>query len=615
MKTLDDILKRIQPEKQKDLAQLLNIKTSTEAKIREAMLNFFTLYRIISSFNRDEISIFKVLYSGNDGISFGEIQKILGLDIDVIEKSVLNISGLMLVYVIKNRQMLSKKMDRIHCIQEISDIFRISESSDVIDYLNRTAEFLVLKNDSTAEEVLKDDKSSEIIQAIAERGCIIQSGKLIELFQSKDHEKKINEMIEKGYLKIFNIINDKPYIYIGLNEKILPKAASLYDRKNLPETLHVSNNFKAATNLIKAYDVISSSGLFLTKQSKFRKIDLKKISEAMLEISLADGTILADEERAFISMQMLNLLKCLRLDRDIGIISIKNISEKIEDPVLIIKSILLKIQDGIRPGDEFKGEFIIPQFSGMKSILSILAGIKSVNYDYLKLIFLTLCTGSHFKKLENDLENFISGSEELFDQSLNFLTICGLCDTLNGRITLSEPGKKINAILQNKKHNKEIEIKKCIYISPDFTLMIPYRDIDPVSLYTIMAFTEIQKEDVVIEAAITKISIINAKKRGMNIEKFITTLRKYAKNDIPQNLEFLLNDWTKQTISINISRPILLHASHGSFIDEILYSSSSKTIMTRISENYAILDKDSIDIVVKFSKKFDAVITIFEEND
>jgi len=615
MKTIDDILKRIQPEKQKELANILNIKTSSEAKIREAMLNFFTLYRIISSFNRDEISIFKVLYTGNDGISFGEIQKILGFEIDVIERSVFKISELMLVYVIKNRQMLSKKMDRIHCIQEVSDIFKITESTEVIDYLNRTAEILISENESEPDEILKDDKSLEIVQSIVERGCIIQSGNLIDLYPSKDHEKKINEMIEKGYLQIFNIINDKPYVYIGLNENVLIQAASLYRKKCLPDTINVTNNFKAATNIIKAYDVISSSGLFLTKQSKFRKIDLKKISETMLEVSLADGTIIADEERAFIAMQMLNLLKCLRLDRDIGIISIKNISEKIEDPVLIIKNVLLKIQDGIKPGDEFKGEFVIPHYPGIKSILSILPGVKSINYDYLKLIFITLCTGSHFKKLENDLENFITSSEELFEQSLNFMTVCGLCETLNGKIILSEPGKKINALLMGKKHHKELEIKKCIYISPDFTLMIPYRDIDPVSLYTIMAFTEIQKEDVVIEAAITKISIINAKKRGMSVEKFITTLKKYAKNEIPQNLEFLLNDWTKQTISINISRPILLHASHGSFIDEILYSSSSKTIMTRISENYAILDKDSIDIVVKFSKKFDAVITIFEEND
>ncbi len=615
MKTIDDILKRIQPEKQKELIQTFNIKTSSEAKIREAMLNFYTLYRIISSFNRDEINIFKVLYSGNDGISFGELQKILSIDIDVIEKSVLNISSYMLAYVIKNRQMLNKKMDKIHCIQEISEILTISESVDVTDYLNKAAETLIAKNESAPEEIIKDEKSLEIIKTIIKKGCIIESENLLELYDSRENEKKINELIEKKYLNIFSIINDKPYVYIGIDEKILPQAASFYKKKNLAENITVCNNFKNVTNIIKAYDVISSSGLFLTKQSKFRKIDLKKISEAMLEISLADGTILEDEERAFIAMQMLNLLKCLRLDRDIGIISLKNISEKIEDPLLITRGVLLKIQEGIKPGEEFRGATVIPHSQGIKSILTILSGLKSADYDYLRLIFITLCTASHFKKLENDFQNFVNDAEEQFEQSLNFLTICGLCETINGKISLSEPGKRISAILQNKKHSKETEIKKCIYISPDFTLMIPHRDIDPVSLYTIMAFTEILKEDVVIEAAITKNSIINAKKRGMNIEKFIQTLKKYAKNDIPQNLEFLLDDWTKQTISINISKPILLHASHGSFIDEILYSSSSKTIMTRISENYAILDKDSIDIVVKFSKKFDAVITIFEEND
>ncbi len=615
MKTIDDILNRLGPEKQKNLAHILNLKTATEAKIREGMLNFFTLHSIISSFNREEINVFKVLYSGNDGISFGEIQKILGYEIDVIEKSVLNISGFMLAYVIKNRQMLSKKMDRIHCIKEIADIFHIAESSEITEYLNKAAEIMINKNDTAPDEVLKDEKSLSIIKTIVEKGCIIRSEELIELHATKEHEKRINEMIEKGHLIIFNIINDRPLVYVGLNDRALVQAAASYKKKNLSPSVNVCNNFKAASNILKAYDIISSSGLFLTKQSKFRKIDLKKISETMLEIHLADGTPLADEERAYISMQMLNLLKCLRLDRDIGIISIKNIAEKIEDPVLIIKNVILRIQDGINPGEEFKGELELPAYAGLKTVMSILGGVRSIDYDYLKLIFITSCIASHFKKLESDAGNFFDESGELFERSLDFLTICGLCMTVNGKIVLSEGGKKIIALLQNKKHHREVEIKKCIYISPDFTLMIPHRDIDPVSLYTIMAFTEILKEDVVIEAAITKISIINAKKRGMNIEKFILTLKNYAKNDIPQNLEFLLDDWTKQTISINISRPILLHASHGSFIDEILYSSSSKTIMTRISENYAILDKDSIDTVVKFSKKFDALISIFEEND
>jgi len=615
MKTIDDILKRIQPEKHKELVQMLNIKTHSEVKIREALLNFFTLHRIISSFNRDELNIFRILYSGHDGISFGEIQKMLSLEIDVIEKSVLNISNLMLCYIIKNRQMLNKKMDRVHCISEISEVFIISETSDIINYLNKTVDILISKNDSEPEPVVKDEKYMEIIRPITEKGFIINTADLSEIFQLRDAEKRINEMIEKKYLRFFIILSDKPYVYLGLDEKVLVPAAFNYQMKNLQTGLIVCNNFKAATNIIKTYDVISSSGLFLTKQGKFRKIDLKKISESMLEIFTADGSPIPDEGRAFIAMQMLSILKCLRLDRDIGIISIKNIAEKIEDPVLIIKNVLLKINEGIKPADEFTGEIKFPPPAGLKSLFAILSSVKTIDYDYLSLIFITMYLASNFKKLESDPRAIVEQSRSQFEESINFLTICGLTETINGRIVLSDSGKKINAIIQNKKHTKEIEIKKCIYISPDFTLMIPHRDIDPSSLYTIMAFTEILKEDVVIEAAITKHSIINAKKRGMNIEKFITTLKKYAKNEIPQNLEFLLNDWTKQTISVNISRPILLHTSHGSFIDEILYSSSSKSIITRISENYAILDKGSIDNIVKFAKKFDAVITIFEDND
>ena len=145
--------------------------------------------------------------------------------------------------------------------------------------------------------------------------------------------------------------------------------------------------------------------------------------------------------------------------------------------------------------------------------------------------------------------------------------------------------------------------------------MIPDKDIDPSSLYLIMAYTEMIRQDVVIEAAITKSSIINASKRGMNFEKFISTLKKYAKNEIPQNLEFLLEDWTKQTISINISRPVLLYSSHPNYIDELMYGTASKAVKERISENHVILHRENIDEVVKFSKKFDVILNIFEEDN
>ena len=613
MKTIDDILKRIQPENLTIIANVLNSRSLVKAKIKDSLISFLGINKVISSLSRNELSIFKLLYSGNDDISFGEIQKALSIDIDEIEKSVLNMSELMLTYIIKNRQMLNKKMDRVHCIEEITKIYTINESKDVAEYLNKAAELLISNNNAKHDDNIKDEASIKIIRAITDSGAIIQAENLIELYHSKDDEKKINSMVETGLLKIFNIISDKAYTYIGLKEDMLCSGAAKYKKKNIPDSISVSNNFKAVTNILKAYDVISSSGLFLTKQDKFRKIDIKKISEAMLEISLPDGKNIPAELRAHISMKMLNLLKCLKIEKDIGIINIKNISEKIGDPVSVIKLILSKFQENAKQDNEFQEGFIIPKYSGIKSILSILASVKSVDYNYLRLIFI-ISSAANFKKLGTDFNDFITHIEEQYELSINMITILGLCDTISGKISLSESGKKTNALLNNKKYNREFEAKESIYISPDFTLMIPYMDIDPVSLYIIMAFTEIVKEDVVLETAITKSSIINAKKRGMNIETFISTLQKYAKNDIPQNLEFLLDDWTKQTISINISSQILMYTSHGSFIDEILYSNQLKSLITRISEHYAILEKDSIDTVVKFSKKFDAVVTMFDDD-
>ena len=182
MKTIDDILKRIQPENLKKLTNVLNARTLVKSKIKDAMLNFSGMNKIISSLNRNELSILKLLYSGNDDISFGEIQKALSIDLDEIEKCVYNMSELMLAYIIKNRQMLNKKMDRVHCIEEITKIFKINESGDVAEYLNKASELLISNNNAKHEDKIEDESYIKIIRAITDRGAIIQAENLIEQY-------------------------------------------------------------------------------------------------------------------------------------------------------------------------------------------------------------------------------------------------------------------------------------------------------------------------------------------------------------------------------------------------------------------------------------------------
>jgi len=615
MKTIDDIIKRIQPEKQKELASFLNIKTVSEAKIKEALLNIFTINRLISSLDKTELRILRLLYTNNDGISFGDIQKLLDIGIDEIEKSLNNLNSMMLSYVIKNRQMLNKKMDKAFCLKEISDILNITDIQGIKEYLHNALNSLIEKMELPAPDKTPDEKSVSLMRIISDRGGIITLESLSELLTSADQEKKINDLLGKGHLKIFNIITDTHTAYITVDEKFLPNIAGQNKKGNLPSGTTVNNSFNIVVNLLKTFDSISSSGLFLTKQNKFRKIDIKKISERMLKLTTVSGEDFDEEEKAHLAMQFLNILGCLRLDKDIGIISLKSLAEKIDDPVLILKSIFNRVSEGAAPEEIFCANFRLPDYHYIKILTAILAKLKPADLNYLRLVFIINNATSGVRRTEDSLGSYISAIEEAFTRTLELMVICGVAAIDKGKVHITEPGRKLYATLTGKKYTRDEDIKKSVYISPDFTLMVNDRDIDPVSLYRILAFTDIVKEDVVIEAAITKSSIINSRKRGMNIEIFLETLQKHAKNEIPQSLEFLINDWTRQTISVRISRPVMIYSSHSTFIDEILYSNYSKAILHRISENYAIISLDSIDDIVKFSKKYDIILTIFEDEE
>jgi len=611
MKTIDEIIKRTAPERLKEIGAIMEIKGSSEQKIREAFLNIFALNRLLSRLSRDELAILKLLYSDNDGISFSEIHKQLGISIEAIEAATANLSGFMLAYVLKNRQMLNKKMDKLFSINEITELLRIASVQEIQEHIHKIGDALTEKKGQ--EQAPKaDEKLKSIIKKIITRGGIIPAYDMEP--QGPDYEQKSTDACRSGLLTYFIIIEEQARVYFSISPSIALWASGL-SKKAQASPASVDNAYNLAVNILLAYDVISTSGLFLTKQNKFRKIDLKKISDSMLQLRLPAGDAIDGEDTARLILQLLHIMNCLKLDRDIGVISLKPIEDIIDDPVLLFKYISSRLADYKKRDEFFEGEIPIPPYHDLKTLISILGKIKSAEQGAVKLAFMAARISQLLRKNGAMTAEQNAEDSKGFTACLNFLTLAGIAGAGEGQIIMTETGRRVHATLFGKKYARAAEPARCIYISPDFTLMIPDREMDPSSLYLIMAYTEIHKQDVVIEAAITKSSIINASKRGMNFDKFINTLRQYAKNEIPQNLEFLLTDWTNQTMTINISRPVLLYSSHPSFIDELLYGNTAKAVITRISENYALIEKAQIDDIVKFSRKFDVKLSIFEDSD
>lgn len=616
MKTIDDIIKRIQPSKQTEILSFLNLKKFSESKVKESLLNIFTLCRLLSSLSKDELKIFKQVYINPDGISIGDLQKFSSIDADDIERILANLNSLLLVHIIKNRQMLNKKMDRAFPIQEIADIINLSDIEDIKKHLELYLKNLTEKADSPPAKTL-DEKSISIMKIIAERGSIISVDRILTLMPLQELDKKVNELLQKGHLVAFNIITDTHRPYIAISEKSVAYIASLCKKGNLPKDVYVRNNYNLLVALLRTYDVISSSGLFLTKQNRFRKIDIKKIADSIISLKTVTGEEFPEEEKAHLSMSLLNILSCLRVDKDIGVISLKNISDRIHEPLFLLKSIVTKLYKGIVPEDVFCGDFKLPDFSYLNLLARILTKTSHFQLNYLRICFLIASATNSLRELEEFLGSTEEALDKEFFKAVNFFVLCGIAAVEEGKIFLTEEGNKIYLLMSGKtlKEQKELTEKKFIHINPDFTLMIHHREASPDVIYKVMSYIEIIKEDVVIEGAITKNSIVSAVKRGMNIELFLDVLKSNSRNEIPQSLEFLIKDWTQQTISIKITRPVVLYSSHGNFIDEILYSNYAKAVIARISENYCIIKQDSIDDIVKFSKKYDIILTVFEDEE
>jgi hypothetical protein len=143
MKTIEDILKKTPLEKLKEIASVLSMKSYNENKLKNNLHNIFSINKILSRLNSEELTILKLIYTDNDGISFGEIQKKTGMDIQKIENIINVLSGYLFVYITKNRQLLNKKMDKVYCIEEIAGIFTISSYSVIKDYLQNAQDAMI----------------------------------------------------------------------------------------------------------------------------------------------------------------------------------------------------------------------------------------------------------------------------------------------------------------------------------------------------------------------------------------------------------------------------------------------------------------------------------------
>ena len=614
MKEISESIKKLTPEDFKELAARLQIKSKSKRDLLGALSTVTGLHALLKSLDANCHRVLMVVYGAPDGVTFVEIQKELKLDIPVIEKTADILSRSLLIYTIKNRQMLNTKMDKAYGLTEVAPLLRIVEPKVMADRLHKN--FLHLetqKQNPEFEKSLKDREIQSFLKFMAESGCIVTLDAARDRLPQKSAEKIISGLISQNIIQLFQCYRPEFNSYLILQDRISSSVALLDEHDDAKKKVRVNNRYFLLNNLLNTFDVISTFGLFLTKQQEFRKIDIRRISEAMLPLRDMNGTDVPSEESAQLSMFILNRMGCLKLNKDIAAISLFELRNELEQPMLLTKRIL-KAAGG--PGAYeifFKPPFDIPPYDFIKSVIKLLFKLKSATYAYLKITILTRTLSEASERSFTDSLMDIEEEFERFGTVMNFLCIMGIVEIDGGRIMLSDTGRDLASQMLKTYTEEPARPKKNIYINPDFTLIIPAQELPSEALYHLLSHTDIIKHDVIINTVISRPAIVRAQKRGMTLTRFLETLGLYSRNELPQNLDFLLREWSNQTINIKISQHILLTSSHSEFIDELMLGMAKEGIIERISQTHALVRKEYIDEIIKIARKKDAVISLFNE--
>jgi hypothetical protein len=628
MKNLSEIIKNLSSRHLDEVKKILNIKSSSRniaEIITSTLLSYHGMALVISSLSPEEMKILDAAYREKNGITFSELEKRLNLDTEKIEKFTSNLSHILLISVLKNRQKINNKLDKIYLTPEIRSFLNPIDNSLIYNYFNDINNIIESKDFSKCKTAARGLKKSSIeyIEFIYNAGGIIaleEFNDFVQAHQAQTSRNILSDLIQNRYIYIYHDLIESGKTFIILNKKIfiaLITDAVIESKRNI----NIHNRYYLLLNLLKSYDIVSTFGLFLTKQKEFRKIDIKHLDDSMIKLHDMDGTEFEPGKLTQLSLYLLFIQNCISINNDSVIISFKNIERYLDNPLEWLLNIIKLLHDLLKDNTLLETPFDIPEYNDLILIIDLIHRNTNNTYKFIESVYfvkiISQLSGGQFINIKQIRQKI----KKNFQICMRFMCISGIIEIVDNCIKLSDIGLRIAEKLHIKDINfpeetsdkNQKDIKK-IYLNSNLILITPKKEIPSDALYHILTHTDIVVDDVILHTRISRESILTSLKRGMSNDMFFYILKKYLKTEIPNNLNFLISEWVSQTIRLKIFNAAVLYANQQSFIDKIAHSKIKSGILKRISSNYAIIDRKYMDKLIKMAKENDAVINLFDED-
>lgn len=113
----------------------------------------------------------------------------------------------------------------------------------------------------------------------------------------------------------------------------------------------------------------------------------------------------------------------------------------------------------------------------------------------------------------------------------------------------------------------EIAAERTLIVQPNFELML--LQIDMPTLYDVLPFVQVKQIGRASRLVLARPSVIRGMVNGLTLEQMLERLRAHCQKDIPQNVEYTLNDWTRLYKGARVGQVVLIEVSSEAVADEL----------------------------------------------
>jgi len=597
-----------------------------------------------------QVTIYAIIVTSKAILTLGEISRKIRLLPINVEKELSVLKHLMLVYQRKNRERITSNLDKYYPFETIQSVVKIdyNENGDRLRYsINKDIESSEFENMDTVylklleakdkKDLLKKCSTNQAFSTLCESLSdgelylldeAFSNGGIIEINAARVIMDEKKMIIDKTLLKLhnFNVLKDIYYIderfvrvlvipvelfdYLKINP-VFPKASGI---KELQQRT-VTNEFDFVLNVKKLLLFISNRGLTLAQSEKIKQADIKKSEEAIIEMDLR---LFIEKSQVHLIEIILPIMKLFNLVdlRGEDVILQEHYEEFLKrEPLELIKEFIKITSEAAEKrmvGNDVFLPMDIPFFK--KEILEkCIKIITDNNGIYAKVIvaelireWVVFAPGFQVKNFKNlYIENRTAIVSALF-----YVHAFGLMEVEYPKrfIKLSQLGEHY---FFDKELNSE-DKPGAIIINPDATIIAMPDKLSIYGLHLLKSFAVLKDYDKVYNFQITKESLQEGLMLGNSVDTFIEFLDRISKNRVPQNLKFLMNEWSEDLPIVTIEEGVILLETTNEKMMELLTGQikGKKIIKKELSPTAILINKNKINDIMEIAEKYEMIVKL-----